>query len=114
MLSAGRVQVFRMKIVVTLVTFIALFSCYTEGKVSEKTERDEILSAPEPDDEKKFDPQSLVGMPLKKAQKACDDRSLPHRVVEIDGEPQIVTRDFRPERLNFAIKEGVVIAVTMG
>lgn len=103
-----------MKPLLPLITLFALFSCQIEGKVPEKTESDKILSSPDHTDEKDFDPQSLVGMPLEKAQKACDDRSLPHRVTVIDGKPQIVTRDFRTERLNFAVKEGKVIAVTMG
>ena len=38
----------------------------------------------------------------------------PHRVIEMDGEPRPVTKDFRPERLNFKVEAGVVIAVTKG
>ncbi|MGJ8643725.1 MAG: hypothetical protein ACSHX9_09980 [Luteolibacter sp.] len=103
-----------MKIVFPVITLFALISCQIEGKVSKKTEYEKILSPSDNTKEKDFDPKSLVGMSLEKAQKACDDRNLPHRVVEIDGQPQIVTRDFRPERLNFAVKEGKVTSVTMG
>lgn len=103
-----------MKTSLPLLTLFALISCQIEGKVPEKPENGQIASPADDAAEKDFDPQSLVGMPLEKAQKACDDRDLRHRVVEIDGKPQIVTRDFRPDRLNFAVKEGKVTAVTMG
>ena len=66
------------------------------------------------DEKEDFDPQSLVGMPVEKAQKACDDRKLKHRVIEIDGEPQMRTQDMRPERLNFKVKKGKITSVTMG
>jgi hypothetical protein len=35
-------------------------------------------------------------------------------VIEIDGNPQGVTADYRPERLNFSIKNGKIIRVTKG
>lgn len=103
-----------MKTSLPLITLFALISCQIEGKVPEKPSNGKIASPSDDGAKEDFAPQSLVGMTLEKAQKACDERDLPHRVVEIDGEPQIVTRDFRPERINFAVKEGKVIAVTMG
>lgn len=59
-------------------------------------------------------PDSLIGMPLEKVQAACDAAEVMHRAVEIDGEPQIVTKDYRPERLNFAVENGMVTKVNKG
>lgn len=103
-----------MKALLLLITLVALLSCQIQGKVPETIGSKTFLNPTHNSKEKDFDPQSLVGMPLESAQRACNERSLPHRVVLIDGKPQIVTRDFRPERLNFAVKKGIVIAVTTG
>ncbi|MDP4625519.1 MAG: hypothetical protein NWT08_10330 [Akkermansiaceae bacterium] len=103
-----------MKTALSLITLLAFVSCQTQGKDPKKPEMEKMSRPSDDSAEKDFDPKSLVGMPLEKAQKACDERKLPHRVVEIDGQPQIVTRDFRPERLNFTVNEGKVTAVTMG
>jgi hypothetical protein len=35
-------------------------------------------------------------------------------VVVLDGEPRPATMDYRPERLNFKVKDGLVTAVTNG
>jgi hypothetical protein len=59
-------------------------------------------------------PQTLIGVPLEKAQKIATAAAISHRVVEIDGESQPVTRDFRPDRLNFIVEKGVVKGVTNG
>jgi hypothetical protein len=61
-----------------------------------------------------FTEKSFIGLNLKDAQALAKKNNLPSRVVEIDGKPQMVTRDMRPERFNFAIKDGKVIRVTKG
>ncbi len=59
-------------------------------------------------------PDSLIGQPLEKVQAACDAAGVRHRVVEVDGEPRAVTRDYMPERLNFKVDGGMVTRVTKG
>ena len=69
----------------------------------------EVYSASKPLTEKSF-----IGLAVKGAHALAKKNNLPSRVVEIDGKPQIVTMDMRPERFNFAIKDGKVIRVTKG
>ena len=57
---------------------------------------------------------TLIGLPLQQVQAACDAAKVPHRVVERDGEPLPATMDYRPERLNFKVKDGKVTAVNNG
>ncbi|MEP2776862.1 MAG: hypothetical protein ABJQ29_11755 [Luteolibacter sp.] len=103
-----------MKSALPLITLMAVVSCQTEAKVPANAEADKVIRPADEAKEKDFDPQSLVGMPLEKAQKACDDRGRRHRVSKLDGKPQMGTRDYRPERVNFEVNDGIVTAVTMG
>lgn len=36
------------------------------------------------------------------------------RIIEEDNKPYIVTRDYKPERLNFTIKDNVIIEISYG
>jgi len=56
----------------------------------------------------------MIGQPLEKVQAACDAAEVRHRVIEVDGESRMVTRDYRPDRLNFKVKAGLVTEVTKG
>jgi len=58
--------------------------------------------------------QSFVGLTEEAAVKAAERLELAHRIVERDGEKFRVTRDFKPERLNFVIENGIVTRVTTG
>ena len=69
----------------------------------------EVYSASKPLTEKSF-----IGLTVKAAQALAKKNNLPSRVVEIDGKPQMITMDIRPERFNFTIKDGKVIRVTKG
>lgn len=69
----------------------------------------EVYSAP-----KQLNEKSFIGLTLKEAQELAQSNKLPSRVIEIDGNPQGVTADYRPERLNFSIKNGKIIRVTKG
>ncbi len=68
-----------------------------------------IYSSPKPVTEKSF-----IGLTTTAAQALASSKDLPSRIIEIDGIPQIVTEDFRPERFNFTIRDGKVIRVTKG
>jgi len=102
-----------MKNLISLIPALAIVSCQPEAEKA----ANEPEPAPEAPAEPAIDvskPDSLVGMPLVKVQAACDAAEVVHRVVEIDGEAQITTKDYRPERLNFAVEKGVVTGVTKG
>jgi|TARA_B110000037_G_C17128260_1_gene509538 hypothetical protein len=103
-----------MKKLFFLIPVLAIASCQPEA---EKPAAADQESAPEAPADPAIDvskPDSLVGKPLAKVKAACDAAEVIHRVVEIDGQPQIITMDFRTERLNFAVKDGVIIKVTTG
>lgn len=90
----------------------ALFTaCKPEKPVARPVAETPAPAAPAPDP---ANPQSFVGLTLEAAQKAADAAAVPHRVIEIDGQPQPATRDFRPDRLNFAVQNGTITAVTKG
>lgn len=55
-----------------------------------------------------------VGMELKAAMELAKSEGRPARVIQEDGEHRIVTRDYRPERLNFVVVKGKVTEVTRG
>ena len=59
-------------------------------------------------------PETLVGQPLEKVEAACDAAEVSHRVVKVDGESRMVTKDYRPKRLNFTVEKGVITLVTKG
>lgn len=59
-------------------------------------------------------PDSYLGLEQKVAGDTADQAGVKWRVIEIDGQPLPATMDYRPDRLNFAIKDGKVIRVTQG
>jgi hypothetical protein len=102
-----------MKSMPTLLTCACLLCCQTNG---DQPERDETIpaetaTATEIDVTKT---ETMIGQPLEKVQAACDAAEVKHRVIEVDGEPRMVTRDYRPDRLNFKVKAGLVTEVTKG
>lgn len=56
----------------------------------------------------------FIGLTLDEVKALAKQHDLKYRVVEVDGVGRAVTRDYRPERFNLAIKEGKVIRVTKG
>ncbi len=103
-----------MKKLLFLMPLIAIASCQPK---SDEPDAAEAESTPEVPAEIAIDvtkTDSLVGMPLAKVQAACDAAKVRHRVVEIDGQPQAATKDFRPERLSFSVKDGVITKVSNG
>lgn len=107
-----------MKNLLSLLTVCFLVSCQTNGDEASGDDNRPAKPAPSaPQPEATIDVtkiESMIGQPLEKAQAACDAAEVPHRVIEVDGESRPVTMDYRPERLNFKVKAGVVIAVTNG
>lgn len=107
-----------MKSTLCLLTLACLVSCQTNTDDASDGEPSAVKPAPvEASPAAAFDltkPESLVGQSLEKVQAACVAAEVPHRVIEVDGESGPVTMDFRPERLNFKVKAGIVTAVTTG
>jgi len=56
----------------------------------------------------------FVGLTEAEAAALADENIITWRVSSIDGEPQMVTMDYSPSRLNFELEGGVVTAVTTG
>ena len=60
------------------------------------------------------EPATYVGLSLSVAQQTAEKAGLRHRIVRLDGEERMVTRDFIPTRLNFIVENDVVTEVTKG
>jgi hypothetical protein len=55
--------------------------------------------------------QRLVDQQLPAAQTRAEEQGCSLRIAEIDGEPQALTEDFSPARINVRVRDGVVTAV---
>ncbi len=60
------------------------------------------------------DAQTLVGQEFEVVKPVLERAKLLFRVVQKDGEALVTTADYRPERLNFKIDDGVIIEVSQG
>lgn len=58
-----------------------------------------------------FDATAIVGDPLSEAERAAAEQGCEIRVAVIDGEPQALTEDFRPDRVNVAIEDDEVTEI---
>lgn len=107
-----------MKSLLSLLTVVSLVSCQTNGDDAPDEKSQAATPSPAaPEPAMEFDitnTDSLIGKPLEKVEAACDAAEVPHRVIELDGEPRPVTMDYRLERLNFKVRDGLIIAVTKG
>lgn len=59
-----------------------------------------------------FDATALVGEPIAAAAEAAEAEGCSVRVVERDGRALAVTEDFRPDRINVAVRDGVVAEIS--
>lgn len=57
---------------------------------------------------------SLVGLPTKQAKRQITEAGYEVRVVSVDGDSRPVTMDFRPDRINLTLVDGVVTKATQG
>jgi len=53
---------------------------------------------------------SYVGLTIEDASARADGEGRPWRIVHQDGEDLAVTDDYSPDRLNFSVEDGIVIA----
>lgn len=56
---------------------------------------------------------NYIGMTVEEAEEAAEENDVRFRVVEIDGETQATTKDFRIGRINAVVESDVVIAYTV-
>ncbi len=83
------------------------------GEVLTLSTTDGLLQYGAPDSAGAF-AVTLLGKPRGAAKAAAIDAGYEWRVVSIDGESLVVTQDYRPQRINASIEDGIVTAVTVG
>ncbi len=88
--------------------YLLLVACELQTEES-STSVDVVAEEIDPNSE-----QAYIGKTEKAAGELAEANELPWRVVEREGEKLPVTMDYRPERLNFFIKDGKVFKVTKG
>jgi hypothetical protein len=59
-------------------------------------------------------PETYTGHSLDEASRFAAQHGVTWRVVERDGEALMATMDYRPDRLNFSVRDGTVIKTTKG
>jgi len=62
----------------------------------------------------KGDHSDFINLKYENAVTLAKQRKLPHRIVKKDGVFLPVTRDYRPNRLNFSLEKGIVTHVSRG
>ena len=55
-----------------------------------------------------------VGLSLGEADVLAAKRGEQWRVRSVDGSPKILTRDYKPGRINFDVVDGLVVKVSLG
>lgn len=58
--------------------------------------------------------EELLNKGLSEAIEICKDEGVKYRVTKKDGVSRIRTMDFRKDRLNFDVKDGIVFGVSIG
>lgn len=94
-----------------------LVSCNPEKRDPHGSSSPDVTTANQTPAAPSFDvknPNSLIGQNLEDVRPALEAAEIRFRILEKDGEPMIMTMDYAPERLNFKIKNGVIIEVAKG
>ncbi|QTN32717.1 hypothetical protein HZ994_10355 [Akkermansiaceae bacterium] len=105
-----------MKTATILITSALLVSCHAQSALPTRPPSGAMAAS-----EKRVSPaidvskpETLIGQPHAAVKAACDAAGVRNRIIELDGKPQPVTRDYRPDRLNFRVSDGKVTAVSKG
>jgi len=61
-----------------------------------------------------MNPENLIGLTYLRAQIILEAEKIPYRVVRVDGVVRIVTRDYKPDRVNLTLDNNKVIHWTWG
>lgn len=59
-----------------------------------------------------FDPNVTVGKPVAEAVEFFKERGYTLRMTKVDGQPAICTRDYRIDRINVSVENGIVTELT--
>lgn len=106
-------------LLLAVVVVVGLSACGSEGGMtgeSPANESPQVSStptaslppvAPEPDNDAVS--QALVGLPEAAAQAKAEAAGYTVRVAVVDGEPRALTMDYRPDRINVELENGVVV-----
>lgn len=90
------------------------YTSVTAPELKKKLAGSQVVELKKEDKKVRPEAQDFVGMKYEDAERLAKKHKLRYRVVMIDGEPQAVTRDLRPDRLNFVLVKGKVTKVTKG
>lgn len=60
------------------------------------------------------DELGLIGKSLEEVEKILTESNIRYRLARINGKAQIVTRDYRPDRINLEIKQDIVVEYSKG
>lgn len=77
------------------------------------TDDENNINANESDETVSVDTSLYIGQTFEDAQDIASENNRDIRAIEIDGEPQAVTADYRPGRLNVVVEDGKVVDVTV-
>ena len=58
--------------------------------------------------------QQIIGKTLVEAQATLTQNGCGYRVSIMNGQPQQLTCDYRPDRINLIVENGVVVGTTLG
>ncbi len=58
-----------------------------------------------------FDESLIVGLPVEEAEEVVEDEGWEFRIAVLDGEDQVLTMDFVPNRVNVAVDDGIVTGI---
>ncbi len=61
-----------------------------------------------------FENRKFLALPLEEAVREAERRKLTWRIAERDGEKLMLTEDYRPNRVNFKVRNGFVVEVFRG
>ncbi|MDF1826051.1 MAG: hypothetical protein P1U68_15505 [Verrucomicrobiales bacterium] len=92
----------KFRLTLALATSLFLISCQTDSP-----ESDPPVAQAETDDD-------FVGISLSDGEKLALKRDLLYRITMLDGKPQAATRDYRENRVNFAVENGKIVGVSRG
>lgn len=58
--------------------------------------------------------KKIIGLPIAEAVKLCLEAHFKMRITVKDGQPFMVTRDFRTDRIDVTVSDGIVVSAKIG
>jgi hypothetical protein len=97
-----------------MMKMLSIAVCLSLAACQQRESKPVPESPPEQATANPADADSYLGMTVEEAGARADKAGIRWRVVEEDGQGRPVTKDHRPDRLNFAVAAGKIIRVTKG